>query len=215
LIQALDRATRPVLLHCRQGVDRTGLASTIALLLTEGVHPSVARQQLGPWYGHVPINGTEQMEAFVDQYTAWLASVACEHSPGVFRHWAERVYSPGECRATLTPLDWPEAVPAGQAQRLTFRSQNTSNQAWVFKPGRTSGTHARWIVMGMDGPYLRHGETGLYHHTVEPGEAVELDLPLPPLPAGNYLLMVDMIDRRQTAFAQEGSKPLMRGLRVE
>ena len=40
LVDVIDHATYPVLLHCRQGVDRTGLASAILMLLRTDATPT-------------------------------------------------------------------------------------------------------------------------------------------------------------------------------
>src|SRR5262249_41159099 len=54
LVEVIDRGEYPLLLHCRRGADRTGLASAVVLLLQPGVPLSQARRQLGLRYGHAP-----------------------------------------------------------------------------------------------------------------------------------------------------------------
>ena len=71
LVQVLDQARYPILLHCRQGVDRTGLASLIVRMLEPSVSLAEARSQLSFRFGYIPYNGTENILKFVDLYEEW------------------------------------------------------------------------------------------------------------------------------------------------
>ncbi|RWX76671.1 protein tyrosine phosphatase [Neorhizobium lilium] len=53
LVALLKDAPKPVLIHCRAGADRTGLASVIYLQQVAGVNEETAEWQLSPLYGHV------------------------------------------------------------------------------------------------------------------------------------------------------------------
>src|SRR5262245_24589262 len=72
LLEVLDQSEYPILLHCRQGVDRTGLASVMVKLLETGESLDTAERQLGFAFGYVPYNGTENMRRFFDLYRDWL-----------------------------------------------------------------------------------------------------------------------------------------------
>lgn len=54
LLDILESAARPVLVHCRVGADRTGLACALFELVVLGRPPRLARRQLSWRYGHVP-----------------------------------------------------------------------------------------------------------------------------------------------------------------
>ena len=54
LFQILQSATRPLLVHCRVGADRTGLACALFELTVIGKPPEAAKRQLTWRYGHVP-----------------------------------------------------------------------------------------------------------------------------------------------------------------
>src|SRR5262245_3831863 len=118
LLEVIDHSEYPILLHCRQGVDRTGLAAVMVKLLEPGVSLNAAERQLGIRFGYVPYNGTENMRRFFALYRDWLARLECVHSPQLFRQWAAREYCPGPCRGRL---EWIEA-PGG---------------AWAANRGRT------------------------------------------------------------------------------
>src|SRR5262249_12786946 len=87
LVRALDHSECPILIHCRQGIDRTGLVSALILLLYTDADVSSARGQLGLPYGHVPLGRTVYMHEFFNLYEEWLAKQGLEHSREQFRRW--------------------------------------------------------------------------------------------------------------------------------
>lgn len=54
LIEVMRAAPKPVLVHCRAGADRTGLAVALYLAAVHGVSEMTAELQLSPLYGHLP-----------------------------------------------------------------------------------------------------------------------------------------------------------------
>jgi protein tyrosine phosphatase (PTP) superfamily phosphohydrolase (DUF442 family) len=88
-------APRPMLLHCRAGVDRAGLASAIVVLHDTG-DLAAARSQLAflP-HGHMAMLGTQAMAEVLDRYEPF-------HGRLPFPDWVQQVYAP-EWEA-LTPL---------------------------------------------------------------------------------------------------------------
>ena len=64
LIFLFEYAQKPIYIHCYGGADRTGLASTVWLLL-KGIDKKKARKQLSPFYHHVNPQ-TYAMDYFID-----------------------------------------------------------------------------------------------------------------------------------------------------
>jgi protein tyrosine/serine phosphatase len=58
LTDALRDAPKPLLIHCRAGSDRTGLASAI-YVATHGGSYHDAQKQLSLYYGHFPYLGSK------------------------------------------------------------------------------------------------------------------------------------------------------------
>lgn len=55
LTEVLRTAEKPILIHCRSGSNRTGLASAIYLVAIEQLGTDTAAQQLSLRYGHVAV----------------------------------------------------------------------------------------------------------------------------------------------------------------
>jgi protein tyrosine/serine phosphatase len=55
LVVLLRDMPKPLLIHCRSGADRTGLASVIYLALIAGVDEETAERQLSIRYGHFAV----------------------------------------------------------------------------------------------------------------------------------------------------------------
>jgi hypothetical protein len=97
LVDTLAEAAEPILLHCNNGTDRSGLAAALVLLLrTEtGLHD--ARRQLTLWYGHNPFGMAVCLDRVLHRYEEWLAAHDWEHSPARLRTWAHTRYCARDC----------------------------------------------------------------------------------------------------------------------
>jgi predicted protein tyrosine phosphatase len=216
LVELLDHSAYPILVHCHRGIDRTGLASTVAVLLHTDTPLDTAVAQLGFRYGHLPLGRTESMDRFFELYREWLADQGQPHSCQRFRHWITSEYCPGECRATVEPLDPVGDVlrlPRGKPSALRVRCHNTSVKPWSFRPGDNAGVHAYFVFLDSDNRWAAFGRAGLFYAEVPPGQSIDLTLSLPALPPGRYELRVDLSDEQHAFFFQTGSEPLL--LKVE
>jgi undecaprenyl-diphosphatase len=68
LLELFAMAPRPVLLHCRAGADRSGLAAALWKTMIDGAPASEARRQLSLRYGHVPVGPTTVLDDFFDHW---------------------------------------------------------------------------------------------------------------------------------------------------
>jgi predicted protein tyrosine phosphatase len=214
LVEALDRAPRPLLLHCQQGVDRTGLAAAVALLLYTYTPLEQARRQMSLEMGHVRLGRTRFIGRFFDYYAGWLAEGNQEHTPELFRKWVQTEYCPGEARAQwrlLTPL---EPLASYQPQVLRVEATNRSILPWNFTPARNAGVHGYWYLESSNGQPLTAGMMGLFERRVAPGESVELDVVLPALPKGEYRLLIELFEEQHSSFLQRGDEGLALNLVV-
>lgn len=234
LVDVLDRTEYPILLHCRRGADRTGLASAVALLLTNEASFAQGRWQLGLRFGHVPLGPTAALDGFLDGYRAWLGGRGLRHSSQHFRCWAREEYSPGGCWAhlerippTLTfpsqgggnqgdrsreeggGLAAPTVVKVGRPFAVHMRCRNDSMEAWHLCEDANAGIHAGFNLYDAEDRQLASGRSGLFAADVPPGGSIDLTVPVPALgAAGKYRLLVDLVDERRGWFFEFGSEPL-------
>ena len=97
LLDFFERCRYPLLIHCKQGSDRTGMASAIYLMTVKGLPPGDAVGEFSIFYGHVPLSGTRRLHEPFDEYAAWLEANSLSHTPKRFRDWLKREYQ-GEGR---------------------------------------------------------------------------------------------------------------------
>jgi hypothetical protein len=215
-IEVLDGCAYPLVLHCRRGADRTGLAAAIVLLLQTDVSFDEAALQLSPRYGHVPLGRPGNLDRFLDQYADWLRAHGRPHTRATFRSWALHQYTAGGCSAALELLSpQPLRVRRGEPAALRVRARNTGVSPWSFRPTVTAGVHVGYHLWDEHDLQVAMDKSGLFDAEVAPGESIEVTLALPALErAGRYRLMVDLSDERQCWFFQVGSEPLEEELEV-
>src|SRR4030067_159791 len=93
LIRLLNTAKHPLLLHCEMGVERSGIASAVAVLLSGG-NIAEARRQFSLTYGFVPLICHPDLLKVLDDYGHWLAGRRWAHTPERFRRRGEADYVP-------------------------------------------------------------------------------------------------------------------------
>ena len=59
-----ENAPRPLLLHCKAGADRAGLAAALWKVVVDGEPKALARKQLSLRFGHFPIGPTSALDDF-------------------------------------------------------------------------------------------------------------------------------------------------------
>ncbi len=94
LIRVMGSVEKPVLLHCKSGADRTGLAMAIYLLHYTGAPLSVARKQLSPRFLHLSASKTGILDYVLDMYEARQAK-----GPISFVDWVAQEYDPRDAAA--------------------------------------------------------------------------------------------------------------------
>ncbi len=215
LLQVVDHTEYPVLLHCRQGADRTGLAAAIIMLLQADTECDQDLGQLGLRYGHVAIDRAAHLDRFGQLYKDWLTAHGLHHSAALFRQWLEHDYCPGECRCRLEVLEAPARVRCGEPARFRYRAHNTSIRPWRFRPENNFGVHLAFVLKNEDDRGVTCGRSGLVDAVVPPGGSIDLTLALPGVKqAGRYRLLVDLVDERHCWFFQVGSEPLEQDMEI-
>jgi protein tyrosine/serine phosphatase len=111
MVDVIDHARTPLLIHCKWGADRTGLMSALYQLVVLGEPPEKAIHAFSLSYGHFPLFGPERLHEPIDEYARWLREHGLEHNPQRFRDWLANDY-----RSDDPYKAWPIVRP-GPRQR--------------------------------------------------------------------------------------------------
>lgn len=207
LVETLDSAPRPLLLHCAAGAERSALASAVAVLLSNG-DLDAARAEFALDKGFVHwLN--PRLPRVLDDYATWLAEQGETSSPDRFRAWVATEYAPYFYKARIEALDAPVALAANAPTTLRFQVTNTSRQPIPFRSTRDAGVHLGAHLEAAGGS-VRHELRGdRIDLDLTPGASVELTLDLPALAEpGRWSLRVDLVDEGVKWFGALGSEPL-------
>ncbi len=107
VVQLMKTSAKPLVVHCKSGADRAGLASAIYLLAT-GTPATEAAKQLSIRHAHLSISRTGILDAFVASFAK------AEAETGIaFLEWVTSVYDPEtlmrdfqQNRKSSRILDW-------------------------------------------------------------------------------------------------------------
>ena len=215
LVAALDAAPRPMLLHCRAGVERSGLAAGVALLLA-GESLESARRQFSLRYGFYPWLSRSDLPRVLDRYEEWLGVAGIESSAEEFRGWVDDVYVAAFYKAELEIVEFSADARAGRPIALSLRVTNRSPEPQRFRATRDFGVHVGTLIEGISSPeYRRAARSGRQDLDVAPGASHVFDIELAALPSsGVYRLTVDLVDESVAWFSEMGSTVLVRDFEV-
>jgi protein tyrosine phosphatase (PTP) superfamily phosphohydrolase (DUF442 family) len=104
LIDVLERCAYPLLIHCKSGADRTGLASALYRMLKLGEAPEQAEKAFSLEFGHVPLGGPEHLHEPLAEYAQWLVVNQLAHTPERFRGWVKNEYQSADPSSDPPPL---------------------------------------------------------------------------------------------------------------
>lgn len=113
LAELFGRIEEPVLIHCKSGADRTGLAAGLWLLL-QGRPPEEAVAQLSLRWGHISASRTGILDAFFRLYARACRSGA---SPKPFLDWLREDYDEAALRQSFTSRPWADRIVDGLLRR--------------------------------------------------------------------------------------------------
>lgn len=93
---------KPILMHCKSGADRAGLASAVYLLMRENAPLDVALKQMEFWrHGHIRQAKTGVLDHFFETYRQHHA----QHGTS-FREWIENHYDRDAVNASFHASWW-------------------------------------------------------------------------------------------------------------
>lgn len=68
LMEIFREAPRPILIHCRSGSDRSGLAAAFWKVVVDGEPKAIAQKQLSIRFGHFPVGQTSVLDDFFKEW---------------------------------------------------------------------------------------------------------------------------------------------------
>ncbi len=99
LLEVLEAAQRPLLVHCFHGSERTGMVAAFAELLRPGSTLGDAEGQFTLRHLYVGLGDGVVTHRHLEAYRAWLLARSTPHTPDRFRRWLLAEYTPGQpCR---------------------------------------------------------------------------------------------------------------------
>ncbi len=133
LIDTLGACRYPLLIHCKSGADRTGLASAIYLMTQRSETPRDALRAFTIYHSHVPLLGPQHLHEPLKEYAAWLESQSLSHTPGRFRNWVRDEYRAPDPHVDPPPLPTGprksrEAKPLAQPAPLAGVTHSPSDR---------------------------------------------------------------------------------------
>ncbi len=96
VLEVLETADRPILVHCFHGSERTGMISAFAELLRPGSTIGDAERQFSAWHMYFGLGDGVVTHQHLELYERWLQGQSLDHSPDRFRRWLSAEYQPGE-----------------------------------------------------------------------------------------------------------------------
>lgn len=209
LIAALEQADRPILLHCRDGIDRTGMASVIAAMAIGGQDYTAAHGQLS-WRYLGRGAATGGVAELFTEYEAHCTRQGVETGRWPqFRQWATSVYHP---YYYFVEIVVPRTVRARPGRIVEVPVTITNRSSRTIPAGRADWSFEVMAFWGpREGPWPTPPQLGctfLPKRDIPPGGSVKvIHQFLAPRQPERRLFHVDVYarDARQTLFGREGS----------
>ena len=94
LLEVLETAERPLLIHCFHGSERTGMVSAFAELLRPGSTLADAEAQFTVRHLYFDLGDGVVTRRHLERYEGWLKSKSLAHDSDHFRRWLRSEYRP-------------------------------------------------------------------------------------------------------------------------
>ena len=208
LVHILETAEKPILIHCRAGADRTGVASVIAAMALGNQSLQQAMDGHLTWrYWHFD-NRSTSIGGVLEDYERYCADHAKPPDDwATLRQWIMDAYHPFYYRVSI---DVPNQISAKAGSKLPIDVQITNTSNMAIPLDNTDSTFALAAFRGTsvrDTPGPSMGKiVRLQGQPFQPGSTrkVRFVLKIPDKP-GEYKIRFDLVESRVTWFARQGS----------
>ena len=155
LISLFKDVNKPILIHCKSGADRTGLASAIWLLTRDNAPLERASQELSLRYLHCRNSETGILDAVLDLY-------ALAPKGQSFEDWVSNDYDPelaiaysNENKQVLSTLGQVQSLLSDLYKYAQFREAHWHGSFQNLSASETDKKRARFFVNWVDHGILR------------------------------------------------------------
>ena len=122
LLEVLDGAERPILVHCFHGSERTGLVSAFVELLRPGSTLADADRMFSLNYLYLGFGDGVVTHHQLAAYGDWLATNHLAHTPDQLRRWIRDGFTPGKPSREQWDFDpYPLVVTTRPVPRVAAR----------------------------------------------------------------------------------------------
>jgi protein tyrosine phosphatase (PTP) superfamily phosphohydrolase (DUF442 family) len=122
LLEVLETAEKPLLVHCFHGSERTGIVSAFAELLRPGSTLLDAEAQFSMRHMYFGLGDGVITRQHLELYESWLRTQSLTHSPDHFRRWLGSEYQPGKpCREQWNYDPYPLVVRTRRTAQVADR----------------------------------------------------------------------------------------------
>lgn len=204
LIEVVEQAPRPVLIHCMAGADRSGVAAALFRLAAGEHFDEAVNGQLSLRYLHTGVAG-EEIADVIHAYGAYCRQTKCESGWEHFKDWVREAYPADPYDARLVPEATEVTLRPGEHRPLRVTITNDSPVVWPELPGHPMG------LLLFQHPHLQT-RVPLHFVAVQPrlapGQTTEATVVIDAgrLPLGRSELQLDILQRDRTYFSLHGSR---------
>ena len=210
LIDALETAERPILIHCMAGVDRSGLASVLAAMLIGEQKYRDAMEQLSLKYFRIMGKNEWDVTGIFTEYERYCQREGVDTGGWAeFKQWAVNIYHP--CYYFID-IDAPKKIVAHPGQRIPLQVRITNRSGKTMRTGNLN------LIFWVDvfrvsekndltkNKVYRRG-TFLPQRDLQPDESVEvtLDISAPQEPGKHVFHYKVCTNKKEMQFGRKGS----------
>lgn len=207
LAEAIETLPQPILLHCAEGADRTGLASVMAAMAIGNQSFQDARDQLSARFFHLSPD-PEHIGGLMDLYQQWCQSQG--KPTGGWEQFLDYTKNHYHVKYYYVRIEAPEqlTLQPGRVQAVPVRIRNISDSVLPAANPEQHFTIAAFLGSSMqqrpDAELA--SRVDLPRKDLPPGAQVERTLHLrAPAEPGVYRVKYDLVEEHVTWFARQGS----------
>ncbi len=216
LAEVLETAEKPLLLHCQEGADRSGLASVMARMAVGGKPYDRAEEQMGLKFLHID-PAPDHVAAVMTEYEDYCR----DQNVGTggwaeFRQWIFHVYRPSFC---YVAFDVPPELTASPGEEVCIAVRFVNRSGLAIPAGDPKRKFT--LAVSLEEPQGAEAEqwlpapVPLALKDIPPGAESTMDVRFAaPTRTGEFSLLFDLQDEDGLPFRHQGSAPGLCRLKV-